>query len=158
MTSRTGTYPDTVEAYWYININFSSDRSVPGTLRLYNSNSELYLETSCLGKSASGLSQDQVCGDTPTGTYTGFLGDVQSDTNKYGPYKVIQMTGIAGKIATYSYRSGIWIHGGRDQTALQSTNGCVRVFNSAQLNLQNAITYFINSTGHQSTGYIYISE
>ncbi len=158
LNSRQGAYSDTVTGLWHINVDFSDDRSEPGTLYLYNASGTKLFQTSCLGKSASNLPQSQTNGDTPTGTYTGRLSGPDYPTESYGPYKVVAMTGVSGNIALYSHRSGIGIHGGRSQETLQATNGCIRVFNSAQLTLQNTITSLINDSYHETIGYVYVND
>ena len=126
---------------------------------LYDANGRVHCDTVCLGCSASGDDQSVYKGNTPTGIYTGYLGKIQADTQAYGPYKVIMMNGIAGNIYNYrNTRSSIWIHGGRSQEVLQPTNGCVRVFNNYQEELQNDITALDTVNGHEGTGYIYISD
>lgn len=91
------------------------------------------------------------------GAYTGVLGNVQTDTAAYGPYKVVKLTGKNN--AYVPPRSGIWIHGGRSQTTLQPTNGCVRVFNADQLKIQDKITTMTSAAnGHYQTGNVTITE
>lgn len=156
LASRTGAYPDSVSAYWHINVDFLSDRNQYGTLRLYNSSGTLLLTADCLGKSASGLPWDVTKGDTPTGTYTGRLSGPDSPASSYGPHKLVAMTGVSGNIATTS-RWGIGIHGGGSETTLSATDGCIRVFNSVQWSIQSTLESLINA-GHYETGYVYVNE
>lgn len=159
LASRTGAYPDTVTAYWYIYVDLPSNRNNYGTLRLYDANGQKYLDTVCLGRSASGANQDVFHGNTPTGIYEGWLGPIQEDRAGYGPYQVVMTEGIAGNIYEYKdKRSGIWIHGGRDQSVLQPTNGCVRVFEVDQYSIQEILTSLTTSGGHNTRGYVYISD
>ena len=158
LTSRTGAYTDTVANYWYINISFSKDRDQYGTLQLRKSDGTSLLSEDCLGKSARGLAATEINGHTPTGSYRGYLKGPDGDTEAYGPYKFVKMEGYAGQIVEEcSARSGILIHGGRSQEVLEPTDGCIRVFNSVQLAIQNAIQDLVNS-GHQSTGYVFVTE
>lgn len=118
----------------------------------------------CLGRSAYNTSMWEVYGNTPTGTYTGYLDGPHSPSSSYGPHKVINMTGVSGVIVE-SGRSEIWIHGGDPETnpdlpwyPLRPTYGCVRISNANQLALQNNITDLVSNNYHYSTGNIDISE
>lgn len=164
LTSRQGTYSDTIYGKWSIRISFSSDRSQLGTLTLYNASGTSQMSISCLGKSAYGYDMYTTNGDTPTGTYTGYLYGPVSPESSYGPYKVVAMDGVSGVIIS-SGRSGIWIHGGDAASAgtstypLRPTYGCVRISNSNQNTLQTTITSLTSSTGyHDATGNITISQ
>lgn len=159
LTTREGTYSDTVYGKWRINVVLPSNRSELGDLFLYKYNSNPVYSTECLGKSASNASPLVYYGNTPTGTYTGFLYEHNKDTYSYGPYKVINMTGVSGQIIE-SGRDGIWIHGGdpSESGGLRVTNGCVRVSNSAQLQLENYITDLISNQYHLSQGTINIVQ
>lgn len=53
----------------------------------------------------------------------------------------------------------MWIHGGRSQTVLQWTDGCVRVFDSSMLSMQNSITEMTRAAnGHYQTGSVVYRE
>lgn len=164
LTSRQGTYSDTVYGKWSISVFFSSDRSQFGTLILYNAGGASQMSINCLGKSAYGYDMYTTNGDTPTGTYTGYLYGPVSPESSYGPYKVVAMEGVSGAIVS-SGRSGIWIHGGNAASTssptypLNVTYGCVRITNSNQEKLQTLITSLCSSTGyHDVTGNITISQ
>jgi hypothetical protein len=148
---------------WKVTVVLPSDRNYKGTLTLYKANGSYVCSFECLGRSVSNASMYEYEGNTPTGTYTGFLYGPVETAYSYGPYKVINMTGVSGAIID-SGRSGIWIHGGDPCTdssltyyPLRPTHGCVRISNSNQYNLQNSITNLINSEYHNSTGNIIIS-
>ena len=158
LTSRTSTSTDTVDYYWYINVNFSTDRSQYGTLQLRNSSGSILLTADCLGRSAQGLPATEINGHTPTGSYRGVLRGPDDDSETYGPYKFVKMTGYAGQIVNEcSARSGILIHGGRSQSTLQPTDGCIRVFNDVQSGIQEEIER-LTSNGYNTTGYVFVTE
>ncbi len=148
---------------WHIDVCLPTNRSYKGHLYLFDGtgNSLLYIE--CLGKSESNASMYQSFGNTPTGEYTGYLYGPASPSSSYGPYKVVNMTGVSGAIVA-SGRSDIWIHGGNPITdttnshyPLRVTYGCVRITNSDQSTLQNIISNLV-SNGHSSVGTISITE
>ncbi len=90
-------------------------------------------------------------GNTPRGNYTGYLDGPKptSEQAAYGPYKYVRLT---PKFSTT--RSGFLIRGGRSQTTLTPTNGCVRVFNADQKKIQDRLTTLVNSKYHHTVGNI----
>lgn len=138
---------------WKIDIKLPKNRNNTGILKLYDANDKVVQTSTCLGKSVSGDPMNVYYGNTPTGNYTGELGGVQSNTDSYGPYQVVKLYG--GDCS--STRSGIWIHGGRSQTTLSATNGCVRIFNADQKKLAENITKLISS-GCEKVGSVRIYE
>lgn len=130
---------------------------------MYNGNGDTLLVAQCLGRSASNASMNVENGNTPTGEYTGFLSGPQSDTEAYGPHKVVEMTGVSGTIIP-SGRYGIWIHGGRNSSptatdyTLTPTHGCVRVTNGHQKQIQDFITDLVDEGYHYSVGNISIVQ
>ena len=153
----------TVIGRWRIQIKLPANRLEEGILILYDGNGNTLLMAQCLGQSESKASMYVENGNTPTGEYTGVLWGPESDTGAYGPHKVVALTGVSGAIIT-SGRSGIWIHGGRypSPTAtnyeLTPTNGCVRVTNGHQQQIQDLITALINQGYHHPTGNVSIVE
>ncbi len=92
----------------------------------------------CLGK--GGRSKQAKSGnwklkgnDTPTGEYIGEI-KLWRPAEAFGPNPVIALDPIGGNalVAKELGRSGLAIHGGRDQNVLWSTEGCVRVFDRHQ--------------------------
>ncbi|MCX7749588.1 MAG: L,D-transpeptidase [Clostridia bacterium] len=148
------TYASGLHSSWSIRIKLPKVRDNYGSLYVYKTyidpttytykTQEVY-NCVCLGKgSANPSSPDSwkvTNGNTPTGTYSGYTAPPQYPTLSYGPYGVIMMDAIGGN-ALLSGRTGIWIHGGRSQTNLWNTNGCIRVFDN---DIKNII-YHINST------------
>lgn len=62
-------------------------------------------------------------------------------------------------IQKYGRTDAMWIHGGRSQTVLQWTDGCVRVFDSSMLSMQNSITEMTRAAnGHYQTGSVVYRE
>ncbi|WP_313233801.1 L,D-transpeptidase [Tissierella praeacuta] len=158
LVSRTGANPDISKGNWKIKVSLYKDRNKVGNYYLYNAGGDLIQSGSALGRSASNESMSTRNGNTPIGNYTGYLGAVQNDTAAYGPYKVVVMEGDNNYYVP-RYRDGIWIHGGRSQSTLQPTNGCVRIFNTDQKKLQDNITDLTKpSNGHNRTGKISITE
>lgn len=164
LTSRQGIYPDNVYGKWRIAVSLSTNRNTFGTMTVYNASGVSQMSVSCLGKSAYGYNMYTTNGDTPTGTYTGYLYGPVSPSSSYGPYKVIKMTGVSGVIVT-SGRSGIWIHGGTAASTtsatypLRPTYGCVRISNANQNTMVTKITALTSSSGyHDTTGNITITE
>ncbi|MBE5966169.1 MAG: L,D-transpeptidase [Lachnospiraceae bacterium] len=163
LSERTGSNPDTVTGDWKITVSLPSNRNNKGTLTLYNCRGNSVSSFECLGRSVSNDAMTVTNGNTPTGTYTGYLDGPSSPSSSYGPYKVVNMTGISGIIKT-SGRSGIWIHGGDPETdktkswhPLRPTHGCVRISNTNQNTLQNKIENLINNSFHNKIGNIAIS-
>jgi hypothetical protein len=132
------------------------DRFKVGTLTLYNSSQMSVFSCQALGRSADNTPMNVTNGNTPIGYYDGWLDGPVSPSDSYGPNKVVMMTGGSGNVYVPP-RSGIWIHGGRDQSTLTPTYGCVRAFDRDMLSLSNHITALVNS-GHSSTGVVFIDE
>ena len=151
----------TVYGRWSINITLPKDRDNEGTLKLYDGNGNQQLSIRCLGQSVSDEGMGVTNGNTPTGTYSGILDYHYGENLAFGPYKVVKLTAIT---TDFTNRTDIWIHGGRgtSDTAtdyiLEETNGCVRVTNGHQLQIQNIITSFINNSYYYSGGIVTIVE
>lgn len=163
LTQSKDSYSAAVTGHWFIGVSLPVNRNYKGTLTLYDASGNAVRSFECLGRSASNASMYTTNGNTPTGSYSGYLAGPSSNTYSYGPYKYINMTGTAGVIID-SGRSGIWIHGGDPETnsslswyPLRPTNGCVRVSNANQKYLQDTITSFFNS-GYDKNGNIYIYQ
>ncbi|MDR2356580.1 MAG: L,D-transpeptidase [Oscillospiraceae bacterium] len=159
MCQRTGTNPDISHGKWKITVVLPTNRNNTGTLTLFDASGANMFSCSCLGKSENGTAMNVTNGNTPVGPYTGFTAGPHTDTGAYGTNKYINMSGATGN----SYvppRSGIWIHGGRSQTTLAATYGCVRVFNANMLTLttNNIDVMTQTANGHNTTGDIIISE
>ena len=149
LASRTGQSADTFTGTWRIQIDLYTSRNRQGDLGLYNASGDLQLHAVCLGRSASNASESVTNGNTPRGNYTGYLDGPKptSEQAAYGPYKYVRLT---PKFSTT--RSGFLIHGGRSQTTLTPTNGCVRVFNADQKKIQDTLTTLVNSKYHHTVG------
>ena len=87
-------------------------------------------------------------GDTPTGTYNGFIappaaGADEKHVRMFGPSQVIALDPVAGQAlrAKQNGRTGILIHGGALSAAgkLRPTFGCVRLANEHQAALLKAL-------------------
>jgi len=155
---RTGSTSDVIRGNWRINVDLPSNRTYEGALGIYNAGgTRVKPVMRCLGRSASNASMATPNGNTPTGDNTATLGPVQSDTAAYGPHKVVMLVAKPGH--SYSNRTDIYIHGGRSQTALAATNGCVRVFNSDQKIIQDTLTSMMSAAnGHNTTGQCIIQQ
>lgn len=168
-TVRSGSFDMIVRGKWHITVELTANRSQLGTITLFDASGAEVSHAKCLGWSQYGTAMDVTDGNTPIGVYTGSLGGPHSNTTSYGPYKYIQMTGQSGYVVEHcGHRWGIWIHGGQEQYysgldeddpgfALCPTNGCVRVRNEYQLQLQNEITALI-ANHHETVGIITITQ
>jgi|GEM_PF-1046516 len=158
LTSLQKSGSDVVKGDWRINVDLPTNRYREGALGVYNASGVMVLPIiRCLGRSVSEASMGTTNGNTPVGNNYGVLYPASSDTDAYGPYKRVLLTAMPGH--PYSNRTEIMIHGGRSQTALQPTHGCIRVFNSDQLLIQNKLeTLMLPANGHNSTGTVIVSE
>ena len=105
-------------------------------------------------------------GHTPPGDYYGETGGPSKDTEKYGPNKFIRMKGnqdpgyenlyVDGDYVTRG-RSGLLIHGGRDQTSLWNTEGCVRIFDKDAKKITGLMDSW-RSAGYHQFGRIKITR
>lgn len=152
-----------VDGQWHITVELPSNRNYKGTLTLYDASGTAILTADCLGLSQYGTPMNVENGNTPTGEYTAWLGGIYSSYS-YGPYRVIETTPVSG-VVKESGRSEIWIHGGDPSSNTSSaiypfrpTNGCVRVTNATQLELQNLITSLIEDSCHKTTGTVSIVQ
>lgn len=110
------------------------DRANYGRLVLEDEGKILLGPYPCLGKGgrskqAKSANWKLQGNDTPTGEYIGTVAQWHP-AETYGPHISIKLEPIGGnaKHAKEAGRSGLAIHGGRDQNTLWSTEGCVRVF------------------------------
>jgi hypothetical protein len=115
-------------------VTLPKDRARYGRICVETDGETLLGPFPCLGKggrSKGAKSSDwRVRGnDTPTGEYHGETARWEP-ANVYGPNPVIRLDPVDGNAleAEKLGRSGLAIHGGRDQATLWSTEGCVRVF------------------------------
>jgi hypothetical protein len=148
----TGSSELNIVGRWSISVDLPEDRWNLGYLTLCDPYGRAYCSDICLG--GSWLRQGdnepyEYLGNTPEGVYTGFLnGPYPREADSYGPYQVIELTGVSGEIMDCTARSGLLIHGGRDGEAspdepyypLYPTNGCIRIKSSFQQTLTSAIT------------------
>lgn len=96
----------------------------------------------------------------------GETGGPSKDTEKYGPNKFIRMKGnqdpgyenlyVDGDYVTRG-RSGLLIHGGRDQTSLWNTEGCVRIFDKDAKKITGLMDSW-RSAGYHQFGRIKITR
>lgn len=149
---------DVVKGEWRINVDLPTNRFREGALGVYNASGELVLPIMrCLGRSESNASMGTTYGNTPVGNNYAVLGAPEPNTISYGPYKVVKLTAMPGH--PYPNRTGIWIHGGQNQTSLTATYGCIRVFNNDQLAIQNKLeNLMLYANGHNTTGTVIVSE
>lgn len=166
IAERTGKYTDTVVGRWSIKLPLSSNHT--GTLRMYDANGVQVHYCAALGKSVDGYHYSKYYGNTPPGDYYGSPGGPSTDTAAYGPNKFVRLSPNRDKgyenlyVARYEgepgyTRSGLLIHGGRSQQALQATNGCVRVFDADAKKLTDLMSSY-TSSGYDSQGYVSITR
>lgn len=163
LTEREGRSPDVSHGRWKIICTFPQDRTKYGVFALYNAAGELQRTGDCLGLSIKNIDENLPFGNTPCGTYTGYLtGPITGDDNpdKYGPNKCVDTTAVDVPCINNNVRNdGMWIHGGRTQTKLQPTEGCVRVFDADMLRIQKSIESMTTAAnGHYKTGDVLYRE
>ena len=160
-----------IDGKWDIEVHACEDRSTSdGTGCQYgiaivrdNAGNEIYrMEVKMMG--TAGRDRTVTNSDTPCGTYniTGWEDHSDDDRAAYGPNELIEMTPKSGEVVDAD-RSGIWIHGGRQETLmlnsdgvtyewtrdenpeLSHTHGCMRAFDSDLAELK-AITDNLEAT------------
>lgn len=164
VAERTGGSPDMVYARWSINLALNSNHL--GTLYFYYASGAQAHHCDAKGKSGKGYTWDKEYGHTPPGDYYGETGGPSKDTEKYGPNKFIRMKGnqdpgyenlyVDGDYVTRG-RSGLLIHGGRDQTSLWNTEGCVRIFDKDAKKITGLMDSW-RSAGYHQFGRIKITR
>jgi RHS repeat-associated protein len=161
-----------------ITANFPDQlRNDPGTMTVVIDGGRERYQFPALGRGSSPFSRGkgvstahpwwQADGDTPTGRYTGeyFRSVPHNNIRSYGPNGWIVLTpqdvGDHAWLASYIFgRSGIGIHGGRDETngngvprTLRPTYGCIRISDSDMKRLsgdvKTAKEISVNVTGPQ---------
>lgn len=170
VASRTGGASDPVYARWSIEIPLQSNHY--GTLRFYYASGAQAYSCTALGKSANNTHYSVPNGNTPPGDYYGWTADLSYDRvtypeASYGPYKVIKMEGnhdpgysnlyVDGGSDNSKPRSGIWIHGGRDQSTYVPTYGCVRIHDADILAITNYMDNWL-SAGYHEIGRVSITR
>lgn len=158
LSRREATNADVVKGNWRINVDLPHNRYREGALGVYNAAGERVAPIMrCLGRSTSNASMGTNNGNTPVGQNTAILNYHTKSDIEMGPWKIVQLTAMAGH--PYPSRTEICIHGGRSQTTLSATNGCVRVFNADQKRIQDTLTnLMLPANGHNSTGRVIIAE
>ena len=158
-----------VNGNWHITVELTADRTQLGMITLYDASGAEVSHAKCLGQSARNLPMNQIDGHTPIGIYEAYLYTHDESTEVYGPYQVVVLEAHSGYVVEQcGHRSGFWIHGGRASYyeglteddpgfALCPTEGCVRVTNAYQLQLQNEISALI-SNGHYVRGIVTITQ
>jgi hypothetical protein len=148
---------------WYINITLPKNRSSNGTLTFcaFDAARERVINVfqhscACKGQGINSYPWNHANGDTPTGSAHGRT-IAPGDAVHYGPNKRIELIGPMSGNLELAYtrygRNGLQIHGGRSQSNLWNTQGCIRVFD-ADIKL---ITEYIDRNC-ESIGSIMISE
>ncbi len=164
--SQTYTVSVTGETYdtWKIYVELPKNRDNLGTLKFIDKNGVEQLNTICLGRGSNdnlyNLGDHSkwwlTNADTPTGTWTAYLGAIADNSDSYGDYEVIRLYAIKGQgdhadFACYDdsdavKRSGFLIHGGKESTnelsswyPLRPTYGCIRVKNEDHKTLRDLI-------------------
>lgn len=153
-----------VNGKWHITVELTANRYQLGTITLYDASGSEVSYSICLGRSSKGYAMNVTNGHTPIGVYTGKLSAAKSDTDSYGPYQVVRLTGYSGYVVREcSHRSGILIHCGKESynsnpdNPLCPTYGCIRVTNAYQAQLVGELEDLIAS-GHDSTGFVTVTQ
>ena len=141
-------------------VTFKKDRRKYGTFALYNASGEQQVSGSALGLSEDNLPENKQSGNTPCGEYYGYLDGPHKNTTSFGPNKYIRTFAVdVPAIQKYNRTDAMWIHGGRSQTTLQWTEGCVRVFDKSMLSMQKSITSMTRAeNGHYKNGTVIYRE
>lgn len=169
-TSTNSLNPNCIGGIYYNNVvSRPSDLEINRAIKWQTrSLSGLSPNTNCdaKGKSGKGYTWDKEYGHTPPGDYYGETGGPSKDTEKYGPNKFIRMKGnqdpgyenlyVDGDYVTRG-RSGLLIHGGRDQTSLWNTEGCVRIFDKDAKKITGLMDSW-RSAGYHQFGRIKITR
>ncbi|WP_152399128.1 L,D-transpeptidase [Paenibacillus cellulositrophicus] len=150
---------------YHIVANFPSNRNYKGTLKMYNASGSLVFgPVDALGR---GSNRDENNGDhtqwklkyadIPTGEYETTVVGPNTPESTYGPYKRVWLNHALNgnaKIAEANGRNEIMIHGGDPDDnpsntwyPLHPTLGCIRLSNSNQYTLINAIAAAGSGTG-----------
>lgn len=161
LVEREGRSPDVSYGNWKTVCTFQEDRTKYGVFALYNAAGELQETGDCLGLSVKNIDENLPYGNTPCGTYTGCLiGPITENPTSYGPYKCVDADAVNVPCINNGVRkNGMWIHGGRSQTKLQPTEGCVRVFDADMLDIQNSIETMTRAeNGHYRVGNVIYQE
>lgn len=164
LTRETARQTLNVNGKWHITVELTANRYQLGTITLYDASGSEVSYSICLGRSSEGYAMNVTNGHTPIGVYTGKLSAAKSNTDSYGPYQVVRLTGYSGYVVREcSHRSGILIHCGRESynsnpdNPLCPTNGCIRVTNAYQAQLVSELEDLIAS-GHDSTGFVTVTQ
>lgn len=120
-----------------VTITFKADRRQPGTLVLRDLKGATIFSCRCLGRSAGHASNPtrdplRFRGDTPVGKYAPtFVSHLARPVTGIGQLWVgldpDNFYDTQARQAEIAGRRGIGIHGGRGNTVLKATHGCVRL-------------------------------
>jgi hypothetical protein len=120
-----------------VTITLSEDRKKPGTLVLRDERDTVMFSCSCLGRSAghaSNASRDPLRfrGDTPIGRYalthiSHLPHPVTGIGSLWCPLDPHDFYDSQARRAELNGRTGLGIHGGRGNSILKPTHGCVRL-------------------------------
>lgn len=168
--SRTGGATDKIYARWRITIPFQSNNF--GTLSFYYASGTKAYSCLAYGQSEDGFHYSKHYGNTPPGDYYGWSFDPSNDRatypeESYGEYNIIKMVGnddpgysnlyVDSDTDTSKPRSGIWIHGGRDQQGYTVTHGCVRIHDADILKITNYMDDWLDA-GYHTRGRVSITR
>ena len=157
---------------WLINIELSKDRSVLGTLSIFDTEGSRMAEMLCLGESMTmNDNWREVYGNTPLGCFKAALSNRERNNFEFGDYYCIELSDDDVKAVTNG-RDGILIHSGSNNyknksdsklpkqyrscraktiNGLDQTHGCVRIFGE-----DHKILYELLKNNRQ--GIVYICE
>lgn len=130
---------------WYVKVHLKNDRSVDGSgiAITYDKNGNELFRFTVRAEGVNGRNRMKENSDTPLGIYTidsPKTWEKKCNRLSYGPNEVLRMSPKSGEIVK-SNRSGILIHGGRQETqsndgqwhphkspVLKKTKGCLRAY------------------------------
>lgn len=119
---------------WSISVSASLDRgSHPyGVLKVLDRNNNVVYRTIVRTTGTGGRDRSKSNADTPVGEYQILewraTGSKRYPQNSFGPNDLLALQYMGGPESEGYTRSGIHLHGGRDQSKeLKSTHGCIRI-------------------------------
>lgn len=129
-----------------ITITLQKDRRAPGALVLRDARGDTMFSCQCLGRSAGAESNPtrdplKFRGDTPTGRYAStFITHLPKPVTGIGTLWITLdpdnfYDGSQARQAELKGRTGLGVHGGRGNTVLMATHGCVRLLDKDMADL-----------------------
>ena len=129
------------EGRWDVKVSASSDRKTNpyAIFSVFDRNQNLIYKTVVRVKGIGGRDRTKKFADTPTGKYRILewrkTGNDRYKVVSYGINDLLALEYYEGE-AMVTHRQGMHVHGGRDQSALSNTQGCIRIADDDILELK----------------------